>query len=200
MKKNLMPLLMALSIGLLYIIKNIYFFIMLFTGVSVYMVYNIIKSIINIKNYKVNTFSKIDLYCREPGVVIIFLIILMFTIIISSWDIDFIYILKNFSKISFKEQHNFIYTISCSIWVICPLIMYICDKIKSNNWILYKEGFLLGDGKLYSFDSVKSYEFKTSWKGIKYNNLVLTFDNKVIKILYIYNEDIDKFKDLLERL
>ncbi|WP_147568476.1 hypothetical protein [[Clostridium] dakarense] len=77
--------------------------------------------------------------------------------------------------------------------------MYICDKIKSKNWILYKEGFLLGDGILYSFDSVESYEFKTSFKGIKYNNLVLNFDNKAIKTLYIYKDDIDKFKDLLDK-
>lgn len=200
MKKNLMPLLMALSIGLLYAIKNIYIFMILYVGISIYMVYNAIKSIININTCKIKTFSKIDLYYREQKIGVVIFLAWIFIMLLVNWKLDINYVLENFSKTSFNEQYLFISAISCSIWVICLLIVYLYVKVKSNNWILYKEGFLLGDGILYSFDSVKSYEFKTSWKGIKYNNLVLTFDNKAIKTLYIYNEDIDKFKDLLERL
>ncbi|MGX4599131.1 hypothetical protein [Faecalimicrobium sp. JNUCC 81] len=199
MKNSFMPLLMALSIGLLHAIKNIYIFIIVFTGLSIYMVYNAIKSIINIKTCKIKTFSKIDLYYREQKIGVFIFLAWIFMMLFVNWKLDINYVLENFYKASFNEQYLFIAAINSSVWLICPLIVCAYVKVKSKNEILYKEGVLFGDGKLYSFDSVKSYEFKTSWKGIKYNNLVLTFDNKAIKTLYIYNEDIDKFKDLLER-
>ena len=62
---------------------------------------------------------------------------------------------------------------------------------------MYKEGLILENGKLYSFDNVKSYEFKVSARGIKYRDLILTFEDKTVKKLYIYKDDTDKFKDLL---
>lgn len=192
-------ILLWIGLVFLYSIENINIFIILFTGISIYVVHKFITNIIDIKTFKNKVSSKIDLYCKEPIIGIFIFFFWVFFIIIANRGLDFKYIIENFYKVPFKEQHLFIFTINGSIWMLCFFIMSIYAKISSKKGILYKEGFLLGDGKLYRFDSVKSYDFNISFKGIKYNNLVLNFDNKVTKTLHIYKDDIEKFKDLLEK-
>lgn len=180
------------------IIKNIYLFIVLLFGVTIYSLYESIKNIVSRRNSKRKVSSKIDLYCKEFGE-LDSLWMLLPIIVIAGDDINFKYILKNFSKVSFSDQLSFIFSIFGFIWILCFLTVFICSKRDSKKGIVYKEGLILENGKLYSFDNVKNYEFKVSARGIKYRDLILTFDDKTVKKLYIYKDDIDKFKDLLDK-
>lgn len=184
--------------ALFFIFKNVYFFIILFLGFSVFSVYLVIKNIIDRKISKTKVSSRSDLYCKEQGEMFIFWM-LWPTFLRICDDLNFKYILENFSKVTFKEQFLFMFTISGFIWVLCILIMFINVKIGSKKGIVYKEGLILQNGKLYSFDNVRSYEFKTSFKGMKYRDLILTYNGEFVKTVCIYKDDIDKFKELLEK-
>ncbi|WP_147568477.1 hypothetical protein [[Clostridium] dakarense] len=156
------------------------------------------KSVNYRRSSKKKVSSRIDLYCKEAELPDRFWI--YFTIIMMvDYSLDFKYILENFSKVPFKEQSLFIVDINSVIWILCLLIMLIYSKASSRKGILYKEGLILDDGKFYSFESIKSYNFKSSFRGTKYRDLVLKYDNKTFKRMYIYNEDIDKFKTLLDK-
>lgn len=190
-----------LFVGVLFlspIIENIYLFTILISVISISIVYMCIKSVNyrKVSNKKIS--SRIDLYCKEAVVTdrfwIYFIIFMM-----ADYSLDFKYILENFSKVPFKEQSLFIVDINSVIWILCLLIMFIYTKISSKKGILYKEGLILDDGKFYSFESAKSYNFKSSFRGREYRDLVLKYDNKTFKTVYIYNDDIDKFKALLDK-
>lgn len=186
------------SVFLAVIIKNIYFLAILTCGLSTIMIFTFIKSIIDRKTSKTRVSSKINLYCKEPIGIGIFL--MYFPLLIKiNYDLNFNHVLENFSKVTFKEQYTFIFIINSFIWILLLLILFIHAKIDSKKGIVYKEGLILADGKLYTFDSVKSYEFTSSYKGIKYRNLILTYNKKTVKTINIYKDDIDKFKTLLDQ-
>ncbi|MBO3443912.1 hypothetical protein [Clostridium sp. CCUG 7971] len=193
--------LVILLIGILFlsiILKNIYFFSVVVGAFSICIIYILVNTIVYRKKSKNKVSSKVDLYCKgQEGIGMCWI---YFPILISIGnDLNFNYILENFSEVSFKEQYLFIFIINGVIWALCFLIMFIYEKIDSKKGIVYREGLILSDGKLYSFDKVKNYKFNTSFKGMKYRDLVLTYDDKNIKTVCIYNEDIDKFKALLDK-
>lgn len=191
--------LLFIGLGILsFIFKSIYFFIITFSGFSIFLVYTLIKSVKYRKISKTEVSSKIDLYCKESGIIVDYWVYLILWSNVK-YDLNFKYILENFSKSIFKEQFFFVYDISIVICILCALIMFIYAIIDSKKGIIYKEGLILGDGKLYRFDRIKSYEFKTSFKGREYRDLVLNFNKKISKTMYIYKDDIDKFKELLEK-
>lgn len=190
-----------LFIGLAFlalIFENIYFFIIAFSGYSIFTIYTLIKIIMNRKVSKTKVSSKIDLYCEESRILSEYWYNFIFCASIK-YDLNFKYILQNFSKSTFLDQFFFVFNINMVICILCVLTMYIYAKIDSKKGILYKEGFISGEGKLYSFNNLKSYKIKTSFKGRQYRDLVLTYNNKAVKTLYIYKDDIDKFKDLLDK-
>lgn len=194
-------LLVILLIGIVFlsiILKNIYFFSIVVGAFSICIIYILIKTIVYRKKSKNKVSSKVDLYCKGQEGIGICWIYLPILINIGN-HLNFNYILKNFSQVSFKEQYLFIFIVNGAIWALCFLIMFIYEKTDSKKGIVYKEGLILSDGKLYSFDMVKNYKFNTSFKGVKYRDLVLTYDNKTVKTVCIYNEDIDKFKALLDK-
>ncbi|MBO3443908.1 hypothetical protein [Clostridium sp. CCUG 7971] len=180
------------------IIKNIYLFIVLLFGFTIYSLYESIKNIVSRRNSKRKVSSKIDLYCKEFGA-LDSIWMFFYIIIIAGDDINFKYIVKNFSRVSFSDQLSFVFSIFGFIWILFFLTVFIYSKSDSKKGIVYKEGLILENGKLYSFDSIKSYEFKVSGRGIKYSDLVLTFDGKTVKKLYVYKDDTDKFKELLDK-
>ncbi|MGX4599134.1 hypothetical protein [Faecalimicrobium sp. JNUCC 81] len=194
-------LLVILLIGIVFlsiILKNIYFFSIVVGTFSICIIYILVNTIVYRKKSKNKVSSKVDLYCKGQEGIGIFWIYFPILINIGN-DLNFNYILENFSEVSFKEQYLFIFIINGVIWALCFLIMFIYEKIDSKKGIVYREGLILSDGKLYSFDKVKNYKFNTSFKGMKYRDLVLTYDDKNVKTVCIYNEDIDKFKALLDK-
>ncbi|MGX4599130.1 hypothetical protein [Faecalimicrobium sp. JNUCC 81] len=193
-----LELLLVGGVILSVMIENIYLLNVLIFGISIYSLYESIKNIVYMESSKRKISSKMNLYCKELGVtgnLLTFFIIL----INIDYHIKIKYILENFSKVSFSEQLQFVINIYGILWISGILIVFIYFKISLREGIIYKEGLILDKSKLYSFYSTKSYEFKTSVKGIKYRDLVLTYDDKVVKTLRIYKDDVDKFKDLLDK-
>ncbi|MGX4599135.1 hypothetical protein [Faecalimicrobium sp. JNUCC 81] len=157
-----------------------------------------IKSVNYREASKKKVSERIDLYCKEIEVTDRFWIYFIIFMMVD-YSLDFKYIMENFAKVPFEEQSLFIVDINSIIWILCLLIMFIYTKASSRKGILYKEGLILDDGKFYSFESAKSYNFKSSFRGTKYRDLVLKYDNKTFKRMYIYNEEIDKFKAILDK-
>lgn len=188
----------TISIFLSILIENIYFSTILISLFSVYMAYLIIKNSVYRKISKTKVSSRIDLYCKEAGIKNDFLI---FFILIPNvnYIFEFIFTLENFYNMDFINQFLFILNISIFILMMCFLIKFIYTKIDTKKGIVYKEGLILDNGKLYRFDSVKGYEFINSFEDSGYIDLILTYDEKTIKTMYIHNEDIDKFKALLDK-
>lgn len=180
------------------IIENIYIFAILISVISISTVYMCIENVNHRKDSKKRVSGRIDLYCKEVEVTDRFWIYFIIFMMVD-YSLDFKYIMKNFSEVPFKEQYLFIFDINSVIWILCLLIMFIYTKASSMKGVLYKEGLILDDGKFYSFESIKSYNFKSSFRGKKYRELVLKYDNKTFKRMYIYNDDIDKFKALLDK-
>lgn len=180
------------------IIKNIYLFIIAITGFTIYLIYVYITCVTNRKVYKVEVSEKINLYCKSRLEDSFSFTYISAIVPIVNFDIDFKYIIGNFFTAPFMDQFEFIYIINAILWLVMFISIERYIKIDSKQGILYKEGLILENGRLYRFSNVKSYEFKTSFKGIKYRELVLTFDDNKVKTVYIYKDDIEKFKELLK--
>ncbi|MDK2563646.1 hypothetical protein QOZ84_08790 [Romboutsia sedimentorum] len=113
--------------------------------------------------------------------------------------VNVIYIIENFSTIPLIEQLKLTIVILVVIITLLTILSKIYMMLDSKEGIVYKEGLILNDGKLYRFSDVKKYEFKNSSISYKYRDLVLTYENNETKTMYINKDDIAKFDDLLNK-
>lgn len=113
--------------------------------------------------------------------------------------VNVIYIIENFSTIPLIEQLKLKIVILVVIITLLTILSKIYMMLDSKEGIVYKEGLILNDGKLYRFSDVKKYEFKNSSISYKYRDLVLTYENNETKTMYINKDDIAKFDDLLNK-
>lgn len=203
MSKNGKVLLILLGIELLFIIQNIYINSILLVLWSIIITYKGIKNINNRKKSEKKVFNKVNMYCKQYNEAsYIYYIYIPAVIFINSiseaLQINVRYIIEHFYTALFVEQLKLIFIILAVIFTVLTIAIHMYIMFDSKKGIVYKEGLILDDGKLYKFGDVKMYEFNISSRGYKYKDVVLTYENES-KIVCINKDDIAKFEDLLNK-